>query len=150
MFQKMILRCVYPIGFATAVVILCSAPCRGQAVAVAEIEGQVFDHTGAVIPGAEIKATQTETQLIRTAVADSQGSYILPELPVGPYKKPTMFPQDVYGRGSVFSMADFLANVHSSVYPSAPAGSLFHGDTGVPKAFTNDKWTNFSPRLGIV
>ncbi len=64
--------------------------------------------------------------------------------------EPTMFPQDVFGRGSVFSMANFLANVHSQVYPTAPAGSLFYGDPGVPKAFTNDKWTNFSPRLGMV
>ncbi len=64
--------------------------------------------------------------------------------------EPMMFPQDVYGRGSVFSMANFLANVHSTVYPTAPAGTLYYGDPGVPKSFTNDKWANFSPRLGMV
>ncbi|MBV8895909.1 MAG: TonB-dependent receptor [Acidobacteriaceae bacterium] len=64
--------------------------------------------------------------------------------------EPMLFPQDVYGRGASFNMSDFLNNVHSSVYPNAPAGMLYYGDAGIPKAFVHDKWLNFAPRLGMV
>lgn len=64
--------------------------------------------------------------------------------------EPMLFPQDVFGRGSTFNMSDFLNNVHSTVYPQAPAGMLYYGDPGIPKAFVNDKWMNFAPRLGMV
>ena len=64
--------------------------------------------------------------------------------------EPMLFPQDVYGRGSTFNLPDFLNNVHSSVFPTAPAGMLYYGDQGVPKAFVHDKWANFAPRLGLV
>ena len=64
--------------------------------------------------------------------------------------EPMLFAQDLFGRGSVFSMPNFLSATKSSVFPNAPAGSLYYGDPGVTKAFTNDKWTNFSPRFGLV
>ncbi len=64
--------------------------------------------------------------------------------------EPMLFPQDFYGRGASISTQAFAANQRSTVYPNAPAGMLFYGDPGVPKAFTNDKFKNFSPRLGIV
>ncbi|MDQ2777169.1 MAG: TonB-dependent receptor [Acidobacteriota bacterium] len=64
--------------------------------------------------------------------------------------EPMLFPQDVYGRGSSFNLSDFLNNAHSSVYPNAPAGMLYYGDAGIPKAFVHDKWINFAPRLGLV
>jgi hypothetical protein len=64
--------------------------------------------------------------------------------------EPMLFPQDVFGRGSTFNLGNLINNVHSQVYPAAPAGMLYYGDKGVPKAFTNNKWMNFSPRLGLV
>ncbi len=57
----------------------------GQAVAVGSISGQVVDSSGAVIPGAELTVTQTETKFVRSAVTDAQGRYTLANLPVGPY-----------------------------------------------------------------
>lgn len=51
----------------------------------AQITGAVRDQTGAAIPGAEIKATQTATGLVRTATSGADGGYVLPDLPVGPY-----------------------------------------------------------------
>jgi Carboxypeptidase regulatory-like domain len=51
----------------------------------AQINGTVKDQTGAVLPGAEIKATQTATGGVRTAVSSEDGGYVLPNLPVGPY-----------------------------------------------------------------
>jgi len=51
----------------------------------AQISVTVKDQTGAVIPGAEIKATQTATGAVRTAISGEGGAYVLPNLPVGPY-----------------------------------------------------------------
>ncbi|MBV9182042.1 MAG: carboxypeptidase regulatory-like domain-containing protein, partial [Acidobacteria bacterium] len=64
--------------------------------------------------------------------------------------EPTLFPQDVFARGSSFSRAAFNAGQTSQVFTNAPAGMFFYGDTGVPRAFTKDTLTNFSPRLGFV
>src|SRR5215472_2253789 len=60
--------------------------CWAQAVAVAEVGGLVADQSGALISGAQVKITQTATQLVRTTTTDTQGRYILPNLPVGPYQ----------------------------------------------------------------
>jgi hypothetical protein len=57
-----------------------------QAVANAQIHGVISDSTGAVIPSAQIKATQTETGQVRTTVSGTEGSYVLPDLRVGPYR----------------------------------------------------------------
>jgi len=63
--------------------------------------------------------------------------------------EPSLQPYDYFHRGSLFNLADFQNNVHSSVYPTAPAGMLFYGDQGVPAGYTNTHWGNFGPRLGI-
>src|ERR1051326_2878873 len=54
--------------------------------AVSQISGTVKDDSGAVVPGVEITVTQTETGARRTAMTDETGSYILPNLPLGPYR----------------------------------------------------------------
>src|SRR5207244_3244377 len=56
-----------------------------QAVANAVIHGVVSDASGAVIPGAQVKATQINTGQARATVSATDGSYVLPNLPVGPY-----------------------------------------------------------------
>jgi hypothetical protein len=58
---------------------------RGQAVANAQMHGRITDPSGAVVPKAQIKATQVATGMTRTTVSNSDGTYILPGLPVGPY-----------------------------------------------------------------
>src|SRR5579863_4471464 len=63
----------------------CAAPLRAQAVASAQISGSVTDDSGAAIPGAKVTATQTETRQSRTTSSASDGTYVLPNLPVGPY-----------------------------------------------------------------
>src|SRR5262245_52057202 len=52
----------------------------------AQISGTVKDQTGAVLPGAEVTATQTDTGIPRSTLTDETGSYILPNLPTGPYR----------------------------------------------------------------
>ena len=58
----------------------------GQAVNFAQIHGRISDATGAVIVGAQITASQINTGLVRTTVSNSEGTYSLPNLPVGPYQ----------------------------------------------------------------
>ena len=55
------------------------------------------------------------------------------------------------GQVSHFSMADFLANVHSTAYPNAPAGTLYPGDAGFDTGGRPNKttWANFAPRIGV-
>jgi hypothetical protein len=62
------------------------------AQATAQINGAVKDQTGAVLPGVEITVTQTETGATRTTITNEQGSYVLPGLPVGPYRLQASLP----------------------------------------------------------
>src|SRR5665213_2391210 len=52
----------------------------------AQIHGTVQDGTGAAVLGAEVKATQTDTGLSRTATTGADGGYVLTPLAVGPYR----------------------------------------------------------------
>ena len=52
----------------------------------ASIQGTVTDSTGAVIPGATVTATNTETNLQRGAESGSAGLYVIPNLPPGKYR----------------------------------------------------------------
>jgi len=63
-----------------------------QTSATAQISGTVSDPTGAVLPGAEITATQTDTGVMRTAVSNETGAYVLPNLSVGPYRLEASLP----------------------------------------------------------
>src|SRR6059036_978516 len=51
----------------------------------AQINGTVRDQSGAVLPEADVTATQTATGAKRSAVTDETGSYTLTNLPIGPY-----------------------------------------------------------------
>jgi len=64
---------------------LLNAAVLGQS-STAQISGAVKDQTGALLPGAEITATQTDTGVARSTVSNETGSYVLQNLPVGPYK----------------------------------------------------------------
>ncbi len=52
---------------------------------------------------------------------------------------------------SHFDMAKFLANVHSTVFPNAPAGTLYPGDPEFDTGSRPNKttWPNFAPRVGV-
>src|SRR6186713_517287 len=56
------------------------------AQATAQISGTVRDQSGAVLPGVEVTATQTDTGIARSAVTNETGSYILSNLALGPYR----------------------------------------------------------------
>jgi len=52
----------------------------------AQLNGRVADESGAVLPGVTVTATQTETALTRTTVTDETGAWVMPNLPLGPYR----------------------------------------------------------------
>jgi len=64
--------------------LICPAGAIAQ-VSTAQLTGTVTDPSGAAVPNAQIKATQTETKLVGRAVTDQQGVFTIPALPVGPY-----------------------------------------------------------------
>jgi len=63
-----------------------------QAVANATIHGVVTDGTGAAVVNAQIKATQIDTGQSQSTQSGADGSYMLPNLPVGPYRITIMAP----------------------------------------------------------
>src|SRR5262245_32895584 len=57
-----------------------------QAVSTAQINGTVRDEGGLALPGVTVNVIQIDTGLTRSAVTDESGSYILQNLPIGPYR----------------------------------------------------------------
>src|SRR5215813_8437014 len=84
--MKRIVTCVAALCFLVG----CSTTIWAQGTA--QISGTAKDQTGAVLPGVEITATQTSTGIARTAVTNETGSYVLPNLPIGPYKLEATLP----------------------------------------------------------
>jgi hypothetical protein len=58
----------------------------GQGAATASLGGTVKDSSGAVVPGAQVTITQTNTGISQTKPSAADGTFIFPLLPVGPYK----------------------------------------------------------------
>ena len=56
------------------------------AQATAQLNGRVSDTSGAVLPGVTVSATQTDTGFSRTVVTDDSGTWVMPNVPIGPYR----------------------------------------------------------------
>src|SRR5437870_8258511 len=87
-------RLIERIGFHLVIGLLLSAlTCTAVwAQTTAQVTGTVKDQSGAVLPGVEVTAIQTGTEFKRTATTDETGSYILPNLPIGPYRLEATLP----------------------------------------------------------
>jgi hypothetical protein len=57
-----------------------------RAQATAQLDGTVRDESGGVLPGVTVTVTQTDTGFTRSVVTETNGSYILSNLPTGPYQ----------------------------------------------------------------
>jgi hypothetical protein len=73
------------------VLMISIAPSAARAQqSTADLSGRVTDSSGGVLPGASVTVTQTATGLQRTTVTDGSGTYLLPDLPTGPYRLEVM------------------------------------------------------------
>ena len=79
------MRVTRAVSLLASIVLLTTAPAWAQ-LATAELNGRVTDSSGAVLPGVTVTATQRATGLVRTAVTDGTGSYLISNLPTGPYR----------------------------------------------------------------
>src|SRR3954454_13855461 len=57
-----------------------------QAVAGSQVSGVIKDSSGGVLPGVEVTITKTDTGTLRTVFTGTDGAYVFPNLPVGPYR----------------------------------------------------------------
>ncbi len=69
----------------TLIVLLALDAALAWGQATAQIHGVVQDTTGAAVPGAMVKATETDTGATRTVMSGSDGGFVLTSLPLGPY-----------------------------------------------------------------
>src|SRR5215470_14780917 len=74
------------IGAMTVGIFVCCFTTNIWAQATAQMSGTVRDVSGAVLPGVQVTATQTDTGFSRTTLSNETGSYSLPSLALGPYK----------------------------------------------------------------
>ncbi|MBP1623753.1 MAG: TonB-dependent receptor [Acidobacteria bacterium] len=68
------------------IVCLMLLPDSVWAQATAQISGTVGDQSGAILPGVKITATQIDTGASRSTITNNTGFYVLPNLPLGPYR----------------------------------------------------------------
>ena len=106
-------RIVILLALVSSLAIVTCGMAAGQG-ATAQISGTVKDQSGAVLPGAEITATQTETAAVRMTLSDETGSYVLPNLPVGPYKLEVSLPGF-----RTFVQSGIVLQVNSSTFVNA-------------------------------
>ena len=73
-------------GIVSAVVGVVLMSSVGWAQGTAQLNGRVADESGAVLPGVTVTITQTDTAFTRTTVTDETGNWLMPNLPIGPYR----------------------------------------------------------------
>jgi hypothetical protein len=71
---------------ALAIALLTTALVHAQAGSTAQISGTVHDDSGGALPGVDVTMVQADTGVSRSTVTDATGTYVLPNLPVGPYR----------------------------------------------------------------
>ncbi len=69
----------------TAALLACAAVTVFAQSTTGRIAGNVKDTTGAVVPGANVVATESRTSYTRAAVTDAKGNYVMVALPLGSY-----------------------------------------------------------------
>ena len=87
-----------PGSFAALAALMCTlllilAASRAYGQAFGTISGNVVDPSGAVVPGAKVVATEAGTGSTRSAVSDSSGHYVIPNL------RPTEYTLSVEAKG---------------------------------------------------
>src|SRR5947199_1779415 len=108
-------------GLSSVLLVCASFNVRDWAQASPQISGTARDQSGAVLPGVEISATQTDTGIVRKVVTNETGFYVLSNLALGPYRLEATLPGF---RG--FVQSDILLQVGSTpvINPVLEVGSV--------------------------
>src|SRR2546426_6284694 len=108
-------------GLSTVLLVCAMFNVLAWAQVTAQISGTVRDQSGAVLPGVEISATQTDTGIVRKVVTNETGFYVLSNLALGPYRLEATLPGF---RG--FVQSDILLQVGSTpvINPVLEVGSV--------------------------
>jgi hypothetical protein len=69
----------------SAVLMMMTISAYGQKT-TGEVNGQVTDTSGALLPHVSVKLTSSSTGLSRTVTSNDQGEYAFQEVPIGTYK----------------------------------------------------------------
>src|SRR6185436_4384780 len=125
-------------------------PCAASAqLSTAQISGRVTDDSGAVLPGVTVTVVQTDTGLTRTTTTDASGTYVLPNLPTGPYRLEAMLQGfrtyaqtgivlQVAG-APVINVALALGNVEETVTVAADAPLVDVKSAGIGTVIENER-----------
>jgi outer membrane receptor protein involved in Fe transport len=118
-----------------------------SAQSTAQISGTASDPSGAILPGVEVTATQTDTGLSRTAVTNETGLYVLPNLPVGPYRLEASLPGFrtyaqtgivlAVGANPVINVSLEIGQVSETIEVQADAALVETRNTGVGQVIDN-------------
>ena len=66
--------------------VLAAGTASAQSVSSAQVSGVVRDSSGGALPGADVTITKIDTGAVRSVVTGADGTYVFPNLPVGPYQ----------------------------------------------------------------
>jgi len=102
---------------AACLIVLFAIPSLAQKI-TGDIEGNVTDSSGAVVPGATITVQNPAIGLTRTATTSNSGNYRVTDLPIGSYKVNVSAP----GFKTVISSAEVKAGALSNVDFSLQVG----------------------------
>ncbi len=139
------------VGFAGGVLalLLTAASAWAQAGSTAQLSGTVKDGSGGVLPGVDVTVTQTDTGLKRSAVSGADGAYLLPNLPVGPYRLDAMlqgfrsFTQTgivlQVGANPIINIAMAVGQIEESVTVQANALTVETRNLGVGQVMDNKR-----------
>jgi hypothetical protein len=144
------------------------------AQAVSQISGVARDSSGAGIQGAEITATQLDTGVKRTTTTDESGTYVSIMEQSNSNRQGyrtrayDFFVQDdwklrrnltlniglrwEYNQGLKEvhdQVSQFRKGQQSTIFPDAPRGIVYSGDTGVSHSTYGEDLNNFAPRVGF-
>src|SRR5262249_54790964 len=115
----------------------------------AQINGVVKDQSGAILPGVDVSATQTATGAKRSAVTNENGTYVLPNLSIGPYMLEATLPgfRTYVQTGIVLQVNDSVAinvtlalgQVSEQIEVQANATLVETQSTGVGRVIDNQR-----------
>ena len=83
------MKCVRALALASWVLAGAHPVSAQQSIDYASVSGRVTDPSGAVVPGAQVTARHTQTNVTGATVTDQDGRFRFPYLRVGPTRSPS-------------------------------------------------------------